>query len=182
LATGSAPGFYVAIGYDSDVRPGNDEAVLDAFARVAALAVDRAVLTTELREERSVRASVLESLPIAISIFRGDPPIVVDWNAAERRMLGLGEDVRRPTDLAESQQQFNVRFADGTPVSIDNAPVTKAIRHGVKTGPILLRVTREDGVEIMTRTYCSPFRDDSGKVVGAVVTSDVVSGSVNLEA
>ena len=61
-----------------------------------------------------------------------------------------------------------MRFADGTPLSIDNAPVTTAIRPGKATGPFIMIVRRSDGSQIHTRTYCAPFSDGDG----AVVTSE----------
>ena len=114
----------------------------------------------------------MESLPIAISVFAGDPPRVVDWNRRERRMLGIHEDGERPGDLGASQHKYEVRFADGTPLTVDNAPVTAAIRTGRSMGPFLLVLRRADGTEITTRTYCAPFFDENGDVAGAVVTSE----------
>ncbi len=124
--------------------------------------------------ERRLRVSVMEALPIAISVFAGDPPQVIDWNEQERRLLGLEDDSLRPVDLVESQKRFNVRFADGTPLDLDNAPATQAIRSGRSAGPFLLRVRRLDGTEVYTRTYCAPFFDEQGRVAGAVVTSEEV--------
>lgn len=155
-----------------------DPIVFRALGAVASLGVERAVLGRSLAVERGLRESVMESLPIAISVFAGDPPQLIDMNAAERRMLGLGDPGLRPRKLEESQRAFDVRFADGTPLTLENAPVVQAIRRGVKTGPFMLKVRRLDGREIFTRTHCAPFFDGDGKVAGAVVTSEVV-GSVD---
>ena len=114
----------------------------------------------------------MQSLPIAISVFAGDPPRVIDWNEQERRMLRLDDDVQRPSDLDASQNLFDVRFADGTPLTVDNAPVSQAIRSGRSAGPFLLRIRRLDGTETITRTHCAPFSDPDGRVIGAVVTSE----------
>ena len=155
-----------------DLPRSQESEVAHALAQIAAFAIHRSNLVDDVAYERGLRASVMESLPIAISVFAGDPPRVVDWNRRERRMLGIQDDVERPANLHESQHKFEVRFADGRPLTVDNAPVTAAIRTGDSTGPFLLVVRRADGTHITTRTYCAPFFDEHGKVAGAVVTSE----------
>ena len=149
----------LAISWDAaaDLPDPTAMAVAEALGQIAAFAFQRAALEDDVAFERGLRASVMESLPIAISVFAGDPPRVVDWNRRERRMLGIQEDGERPGDLGASQHKFEVRFADGTPLTIDNAPVTAAIRTGRSMGPFLLVLSRADGTEVTTRTYCAPF-------------------------
>ncbi len=166
----------LAIGWrDASELPGEQGvAVASALATLAAFSLQRSSLAADVAFERRLRVSVMEALPIAISVFAGDPPQVIDWNEQERRLLGLEDDSLRPVDLVESQKRFNVRFADGTPLDLDNAPATQAIRSGRSAGPFLLRVRRLDGTEVYTRTYCAPFFDEQGRVAGAVVTSEEV--------
>jgi PAS domain-containing protein len=141
---------------------------------LVSFALDRSTLSRDAAMERELRSLVMESLPIAISVFMGDPPRVVDWNRQERRMLGLDDDIQRPSELDATQGLFDVRFVDGTPLTVDNAPVTLAIRSGEAAGPFYLRVRRLDGSETITRTHCAPFVDPDGRVAGAVVTSEEV--------
>jgi len=89
-------------------------------------------------------------------------------------MLGIDDKESRATGLEASQEQFMVRFADGTPLTIDNAPVAEAVRTGRGQGPFFLVVMRADGSEVFTRTHCAPYFDDAGIVAGAVVTSEVI--------
>jgi PAS domain-containing protein len=157
----------------ADVMPqGPAVNVAAALAELTAPAIARTALTRDVVFERRLRASVIDELPIAVSVFAGDPPQVVDWNRKERELLGIEDDGLRSNGLAESQDQFDVRFADGTPLTVDNAPVTTAIRTGKATGPFILLVRRADGTQVHTRTYCAPFLDDDGNVSGAVVTSE----------
>jgi hypothetical protein len=93
-------------------------------------------------------------------------------------MLGLAPQGDRPSRLASSQEVFDVRFADGTPLTLDNAPVTQAIRTGMSSGPFLLRLRRDDGSEVLSRTHCAPVVDDAGNVVAAVVLSEEVEADV----
>jgi len=164
----------LAVGWKStEVMPqGLAVNVAAALADLTAPAIARTALARDVVFERQLRASVMDELPIAVSVFAGDPPQVVDWNRKERELLGIEEDLLRPTGLGASQHQFDVRFADGTPLTVDNAPVTTAIRTGRATGPFILLVRRADGSQVHTRTYCAPFLDDDGNVSGAVVTSE----------
>lgn len=164
----------LAIGWeDASALPGaGGREVASALAELAGFAIHRSLLADDVAFERSLRHSVMASLPIAISVFAGDPPKVIDWNRQEEVLLGLNCGTDRPRDLGDSQSQFDVQFADGTPLTIENAPVTHAIRSGESTGPILLIIRRLDGTRVTTRTHCAPFFDSSGRVAGAVVTSE----------
>ncbi len=171
----------LAVGWKSnDLMPkGSAVNVAEALAQLTASAIARTALARDIAFERTLRASVMDELPIAVSVFAGDPPEVIDWNRKERQLLGFTDDTMRPHDLAESQHLFDVRFADGTPLTVDNAPVTTAIRSGKATGPFILVVKRVDGSHVHTRTYCAPFMDGEGKVVGAVVTSEPMDLAVS---
>ncbi len=165
----------LAVGWDHPVQPSPRLlAIATALARLAAFGADRAALAADVAFERQLRSSVLEAFPIAVSVFMGDPPQLVDANQAERQMLGIAFDHQRPSHIALSQQTFDVRFLDGTPLSLDNAPVTETIRTGQSTGPFFLRVRRTDGSEIISRTYCAPFFNAKGLVAGAVVSSEQI--------
>jgi hypothetical protein len=165
----------MVVGWDTDLRLTRPLVeIATALARLAAFGAQRAALTDEVHYERRLRSSVLETLPIAVSVFAGDPPRLVDWNQAEMRLLGLRADDQRPADLASSQEAFDVRFIDGTPLTVDNAPVVQTIRAGKTTGPFFLRVRRANGTEVVTRTHCAPFFGEQGEVAGAVVTSEEI--------
>jgi GAF domain-containing protein len=159
----------------ADLIPtGTPVEVAEALAELTASAIARTGLTRDVVFERRLRASVMDELPIAVSIFAGDPPQVIDWNSKERQLLGITDDSVRPADLAASQHLFDVRFADGTALTEDTAPVTIAIRTGKATGPFILRIKRFDGSVVHTRTYCAPFFDGDDNVAGAVVTSEAL--------
>jgi len=164
----------LVVGWDSNVEPSPRVVeIAHALARLAAFGAHRAALAAEVLFERQMRSTVLEALPIAISIFAGDPPSVVDWNEAERRMLGIRSDEQRPSDLARSQEIFDVRFLDGTPLTMENSPVVQTIRAGKTMGPFTLRIKRANGTEVVARSYCAPFFEN-GAVAGAVVTSEEI--------
>lgn len=172
-STDSLDGLLV-VGWGSAEMPGFAGGVLPALAALALVGVDRRSLGAELDFERRVRAEVMDSLPIAISIFAGEPPRLIGQNRMEREMLRLDRPEDRPERLQESQQRFDVRFEDGTSLTEENSPVFATIRTGLSAGPFYLRVTRTDGSEVRTRTYCAPVRDGDGAVIGAVVTSEPV--------
>ncbi|HSJ27962.1 MAG TPA: ATP-binding protein [Acidimicrobiia bacterium] len=164
----------VVVGWRPGARPGFAPEVLPALAALVLVGIDRRSLGAELDFERQVRAEVMDSLPIAISVFAGDPPRVIGANRAEREMLALFDDAERPDELTASQEKFDVRFEDGTPLDGENSPVVETIRTGRSTGPFYLRIRRADGAEIVTRTHCAPVRGLDGAILGAVVTSEVI--------
>ncbi|MDH3518304.1 MAG: hypothetical protein OEM66_05220, partial [Acidimicrobiia bacterium] len=166
----------LVVGFEPGVEPDERLAqeILPSIGRIAAVALDRSDLEAGMIKERELRSAVLESLPLAISVFEGDPPVLIDMNQKEREMLGIDDKESRATGLEASQEQFMVRFADGTPLTIDNAPVAEAVRTGRSQGPFFLVVRRADGSEVFTRTHCAPYFDDAGIVAGAVVTSEVI--------
>jgi hypothetical protein len=169
----------LTVGWCSSVEPTPRLVeVATALARLASFGAQRAALAADAVFERRLRSSVMDALPIAVSVFVGDPPTLVDWNRSEEQMLGLAPQGDRPSRLASSQEVFDVRFADGTPLTLDNAPVTQAIRTGMSSGPFLLRLRRADGSEVLSRTHCAPVVDDAGNVVAAVVLSEEVEADV----
>ena len=168
----------LAVGWTQPVRPsGPAMEVASALARLAAFAIERASLAADVIYERRLRSNVMESLPLAISVYAGDPPRVVDWNQRERTLLGIHSDAERPSDLAASQQLFDVRFADGTPLDLENSPVAHAIRTGRSSGPTVLLVRRADASQVTVRMYCAPFFNEQGRVAGAVVSSEEIDPS-----
>lgn len=162
---------YLLVGSDEELSWGSSDPTLSAVALVAGLAVTKVTLERDLTSERSLRATVLEALPIAISIWEGDPPRLVDWNAAELALVGLTDPDIRPKDLGASQDLFAVRFDDGRALTSADAPVSRAIREGRPSGPLVLHLRRADGTETRVRTYCAPIVV-GGEVTGAVVTSE----------
>ena len=122
----------LAVGWKTaDSLPrGAAEEVTTSLADLTAPAIARAALSEDILFERRLRSSVMNELPIAVSIFAGDPPQVIDMNRKEREMLMIDNDQDRSRELGSSQAQFSVRFADGTPLTVDNAPVTTTIRTG----------------------------------------------------
>ena len=113
----------LAVGWKgADAMPeGSALKVATALAHMTAPAIARTALTRDVVFERRLRASVMDELPIAVSVFAGDPPEVIDWNRKERELLGIDRDIQRPHDLSASQRAFDVRFADGTALTVDNA-------------------------------------------------------------
>ena len=163
-----------------DLMPDGTVEIAESLGTIAAAALDRSNLADEVAFERSVRESVMEALPIAISVFVGDPPTLAYWNRRERQLLGVVNDDDRPMALRASQELFEVAFADGTPLTLENAPVVETIRAGRSTGPFFLRISQLDGRRVYARAYCAPFFDGAGNVAGAVVTSEEVDSDTVL--
>lgn len=165
----------LVIGWEhaADMPQGAGELVADALVTLTSVAFKDTEEVSDGRSDRALRSSVMESLPLAISVFEGNPPRVVDWNQAERDMLGLADDGDRPREGLDSMEKYQLRFEDGTPLRTKDSQVMLAITTGRSTGPTTLLLTRPDGKVVKTITTCYPVRNKRGDVTGAVVLSEV---------
>jgi PAS domain S-box-containing protein len=93
---------------------------------------------------------------------------IVEANAEALRILGYRFD-----DLT---QRFIVDFEtttvldDGSPCPVSEYPVAKVLATGEPQGPLTIGVRRPDGATSWAVFRAAPARDESGALVGAVVT------------
>ena len=165
----------LVIGWEnsSEMPEGAGILVAEALATLTGVAFRDTEEVSDGRSDRALRSSVMESLPLAISVFEGNPPRVVDWNQAERDMLGMEHDGDRPREGLDSMEKYQLRYEDGTPLRTKDSQVMLAITTGRSTGPTTLLLTRPDGAVVKTITRCYPVRNSRGDVTGAVVLSEV---------
>jgi PAS domain S-box-containing protein len=130
-------------------------------------------LSERKRERDALRASqelnerLIEALPGGIVHVTRDGAIV-RANAEALRILGLEHDVhaRRYTSDFESVTVFE----DGSPASVADYPVTKALTTGETQAATTLGIRRPNG-EVSWAIYRAvPTRDAGGSIDGAVVT------------
>ncbi|NOX22863.1 MAG: HAMP domain-containing histidine kinase [Actinobacteria bacterium] len=159
--------------YASEMPEGTGVLVAEALATLTGVAFRDTEEVVDGRSDRVLRSSVMESLPLAISVFEGNPPRVVDWNQAERDMLGMKHDTDRPREGLDSMQKYQLRYEDGTLLQTKDSQVMLAITTGRSTGPTTLFLTRPDGAVVKTISTCYPVRNNRGDVTGAVVLSEV---------
>lgn len=148
--------------------------VAEALAQLTAFGFQNSSDTANQSVTQALRASVMESLPVAISVFKGNPPRIVDWNQAERDMLGINNDSERPRLITESRSKYQLRYEDGTLVSNRDSHVMRCIATGKQTGPITMHLTRPDGVTVIVSARCYPIRNTYGDVTGGVVLSEIL--------
>ncbi len=160
--------------HSSEMPEGAGVLVAESLATLTSVAFRDTEEVSDGRSDRVLRSSVMESLPVAISVFEGNPPRVVDWNQAERDMLGMEHDRDRPREGLDSMEKYRLRYEDGTPLRTKDSQVMLAITTGRSTGPTTLLLTRPDGAVVKTITRCYPVRNTLGDVTGAVVLSEVV--------
>ena len=164
----------VGWGARNEMPQGAAVRVAEALAQLAAFGFRNSVDAADLSVAQALRASVMESLPLAISVFEGNPPRVVDWNQAERDMLGINDDSERPRLSTESMSKYQLRYEDGTLVSNRDSQVMRCIATGKQTGPTTLHLTRPDGVTVIVSARCYPIRNTYGDVIGGVVMSEIL--------
>lgn len=135
------------------------------LAAQCALAIERA----QLLEAERARAAELEAVFEAMT----DSVIISDlsgrarsYNAASMRGVGT-EDLR---DLAGRIKALNMRYPDGRPLGLADAPTTRALHGEVVTNMELLCDAPDSGEQAL---LCSsaPISDASGQVIAAVTVS-----------
>lgn len=110
-------------------------------------------------------ASVLDELPVAMSIIDGDGRIVV-CNSATAMIGGA----RTGTDLRQLMKSERAYHSDGRPFSAEDVPIARVLRGEIVRGE-LVALRREDSTERTLHFSAVPLRETSGLVVGAVIVS-----------
>ncbi|WP_437742381.1 PAS domain S-box protein [Sorangium sp. So ce1504] len=127
---------------------------------------ERERLLAQLDAERRTLQTVFDSAPI--------PLLLIDRNDPERLIANPhGRDL---TGGAEERSQCvgRVRHPDGTALTLDELPSSRALRGETITGEELI-VARTDG---SCRTFfvaAAPLRDSAGKITGAIVAAEDIS-------
>jgi diguanylate cyclase (GGDEF)-like protein/PAS domain S-box-containing protein len=128
---------------------------------------------TELAQRDSFLAALLETVDVGI-ISCG--PEGIDWarNRASRTILGLDAESRRRLDAEQAAPHLDIRNADGSPVTVDEYPLVRALR-GEQVGAVELLVGPVGGPQREIISLNSQIVDARGVVLGAVTALTDVS-------
>ena len=142
---------------------------VDMTDEVAARDLQRELLirTEELRaqadSERSRLHQLLEVIPVGMVIYDRDGKVTAG-NRARTRIVG---DPSRSVDIASSAAYLRLCHSDGRPYTIDELPVTRALKGETVRGDRVI-IDRVDGVKLTVLVSAAPMRDPSGVIDSAV--------------
>lgn len=138
-------------------------------SRIERVRQDAETLAASLTTERVRLEAVIETVPGAVSIHDAQGTIV------KLNSMGLqnaGAD-RSHATLSDSQETFAVRTPAGAPLSLEDFPVTRALR-GEAVTDMKVRYLDANGQDRFSTISAAPLHDAEGAIDGAVlVTHDI---------
>ena len=139
------------------------------IARCAALVIESARLYRNLRDSEERLSAILQQLPVGVALMDLDGQVVTS-NEVMRGFMPISIPSRDP----ERVDRWRSFQPDGGLLEPNLWPGARALR-GETVAPGVEFLFRTDaGTEIWTRLAASPFRDATGKIIGAVaVVEDI---------
>ncbi|HUG14307.1 MAG TPA: ATP-binding protein [Thermomicrobiales bacterium] len=143
-----------------------DERLVEILALHAAVAIENARLYQTVEREQHRLRAVLEQLPEAVMIVERDPEIVTLVNGQTSQLLGWR--IETPMPLADYVAMNTRETSDGDPISDDDLPIVRAVRHGESTHLRDVLITRPDGSQITVLLNAAPTLGSEGSIIGAI--------------
>ena len=125
-------------------------------------------LNTELQQRITELETIMQVLPVGVSVAHDPHSSVVTGNAAMSEMFGVrhGDNLSIEAERAE-QWPFEVR-QQGRRISLNELPLHRAVKSGEAVGSMEMEIHRADGKTIHALGSARPLFDESGNVRGAV--------------
>ncbi len=121
----------------------------------------------ENEEGSALLLSLLDNVPEGITIVGGPDLEII---ASSRQALEwLGYEINKP-DIhpAAGAEVLSVKNLDGSVPDAEQMPLYRASRNGESVKFLQLTLERADGTKMPIEMSVNPFRDRSGKIIGAV--------------
>jgi PAS domain S-box-containing protein len=124
-------------------------------------------LNSELQQRLAELETIMQVLPIGVSIAHDPECAVITGNAALSELIGMkqGENISTTGDSRALPYSL---YRNGTLLAAEEFPMRRAVCKGELAGSIELEVRRRDGRVAHVLASANPLFDDSGKVRGAV--------------
>ena len=120
-------------------------------------------LRSEAEAERRRLLQLLDVIPVGMVIYDRDGTVT----AGNKARAGIVGDPGQATDIARSAAYLRLHHPDGRAYTIDELPVTRALRGETVRGERIL-IDRVDGVKMTVLVSAAPMRDPSGVIDSAV--------------
>ena len=105
---------------------------------------------------------LLEALPVAVYTTDADGRITF-YNRAAADLWGINPELG-----SQWCGSWRLYWPDGRPLPHDACPMAIALKEGREVRGVEAVAERPDGTRVRFRPYPTPFRDSSGRLVGAV--------------
>ena len=151
--------------YGRDRRQWDDEqiALIESLAAQTSISLENAALFEEIDRSRRRLATILENIPIGLSIANVD---VTDFrfNAAGAAIIGAAPDVNLAGEFA---RRTWIISEEGKQLPLERYPISRATR-GERVFPHEMEVLLPTGRRLTVLSSAAPFYDAEGKIIGAV--------------
>lgn len=120
-------------------------------------------LRAQAESERLRLLQLLDVIPVGMVIYDSNGKVTAG-NRARARIVG---DPSRSVDIASSAAYLRLQHHDGRPYTIDELPITRALRGETIRGEGIV-IDRVDGVRFSVLVSAAPLRDATGAIDSAV--------------
>lgn len=170
-----------------------DLALADELARRTALAIENArlyermeaalteleIIAGERRRQAAELNAIIEAMPDGVFVCDASGQLLrVSEHGAAILGVSVSEALRTFQEIGE---QAKLRYADGSPMPVDEYPLMQALRGVVRTDLRVLIRQRDSGRDIHLFTSFAPIRDASGTITGAVAVGSDITELYRLE-
>jgi PAS domain S-box-containing protein len=151
--------------YSRDRRHWSDEqiALLESLAAQTSISLENAQLFDEIERHRRRLATILENIPIGLTIANAEMTDI-RFNAAGAALIGAPPDTNLAADFGRLAWAL---FEDGKQLPRDRYPVARAVR-GERVYPHEVEIAMPTGRRLSVLSSAAPIRDADGKILGAV--------------
>lgn len=125
-------------------------------------------LNTELQQRITELETIMQVLPVGVSVAHDPDCRVVTGNVALTEMLGAQPGENLSTESGDTEQWSLHVYQQRRRVSLHEMPLHRAASSGEAVGSIELEFHRRDGKVVHALGSARPLFDDSGNVRGAV--------------
>ncbi len=145
-----------------------DEETLVMFASQAALVIANARYHRDERRARNDLEALIDSTPVAVLVFDPGTGLPVSFN---REVIRLANELSSPDQSPEDVLKvLTVRRADGEEVSLQELPLTTALRTGETVRAEEIALSVPDGRSLTALLNVTPIHSEAGAVESVVVT------------
>ena len=156
---------------EKETRPeftAEDEETLVLFASQAATAVANARTHCDERRARADLEALVETSPVAVTVFdaRSGRPVLTNREA--RRLVEGLRTAGRPSE--ELLQTATCRFSDGSEIVLGELPLPQVLGSARTLRAEEIVISVPDGRSVTVLANTTPIRSDGGEIVSVVVT------------
>jgi PAS domain S-box-containing protein len=148
----------------------NEILLLEETAERTWAAVERARAETALQDSQRLLASIFDSLPVGVGVFKNDGSLSLG-NKEVQRYLPNG---KMPSTDKDRNWRWRAWDEQGKQIEPLNFPGARAKRGEYVLPGIEMLYTGDDGHEVWTQVIAVPFKNKAGAITGQVtVVSDI---------